>query len=324
MATLELSAADLLRCRFAISPVGEVVELVRAIANPHARAAHGRWLGQRREPLRRILTARDFRPLLTLLAHERCTPDFLRPIPDCPVAQLDRELEQIRSTAGERVGIEIDRCLQGRGRLATDIDHALHSEVTADRLADLLASLWTELVQSSWDRIRGCLDRDILYQARALSSRGLAGVFAELAPSVTLEASTRSLDHAGLLLMPSAFIWPRRARIHAPLEGLLRISYPARGSGAIWFSSSCPRHPGVASLIGNTRAQILEALSEPMHTTALALQLGRSPGNVADHLAVLRDSSLVDKARVGMHVLYLRTPLGEALLRGVNEIAPAT
>ena len=87
----------------------------------------------------------------------------------------------------------------------------------------------------------------------------------------------------------------------------------------MWLSSSCPPHAGLASLIGTTRAQILEALSEPMHTTALALQLGRSPGNIADHLAVLRSSSLVDKGRVGIHMLYWRTPLGEALLRGIIE-----
>ena len=38
--TLELSVADLLRCRFAISPVSEVIEVARAMANPAAHAAH--------------------------------------------------------------------------------------------------------------------------------------------------------------------------------------------------------------------------------------------------------------------------------------------
>jgi hypothetical protein len=43
MIRLELSAADLLRCRFAISPVGEVFQAAHAIANPSARAAHTGW-----------------------------------------------------------------------------------------------------------------------------------------------------------------------------------------------------------------------------------------------------------------------------------------
>jgi hypothetical protein len=40
MVSLQLSVADLLRCRFAISPVNEVGEAGRAIANPPALAAN--------------------------------------------------------------------------------------------------------------------------------------------------------------------------------------------------------------------------------------------------------------------------------------------
>jgi Family of unknown function (DUF5937)/Bacterial regulatory protein, arsR family len=328
MVTHELSVADLLRCRFAISAVSEVIELARAIACRSARAAHRAWLRENGAALQRIADAYDLRPLLALARPGGYTPDFLRPPPRGPAAEIDAELEQIRATAAGRVRAEVRRALRGQGRIAPDVERALVSPVAAERLADLLAAIWTGLIEPSWPRIRSCLERDILYRSRVLAGQGLATVLEDVAPSVALGNGHR-LAHGsggdtatvGILLMPSIFVWPRATAIHSPPTEPLTVCYPARGLESMWAPSPRPHHTQLARLIGQTRAQILAALDEPMHTTALSHDLGRSPGNIADHLAVLRRSGLVGNARVGAHVIYGRTSLGEAMLRGESAFS---
>jgi DNA-binding transcriptional ArsR family regulator len=302
--TLQLSVADLLRSRFAISPVSEVVEVARAIAHPPAQAAHGAWLRRHRAALQRIADAHDLRPLLALTRADGSTPGFPYPTPSGPVGEIGAELARIRETPA------------------------------AERIAELLEAIWTGLVMPSWPQIQAVLERDILYQSRALARHGLAAVLHDVAPSLALDGGQRLVRHngndrrrhddTGILLVPSAFIWPRTATLHSPTAGPVTIRYPARGAEALWAPPASERDRGLNRLMGGTRAQILEALDEPMHTTALALQLRRSPGNIGDHLAVLRNSGLVEKLRLGLHVIYSRTSLGEAMLRGACEPGSAT
>jgi Family of unknown function (DUF5937) len=250
----ELSVADLLRCRFAISPVSEVVELARAIANPAARAAHSASLRRHGAALERIAAAYDLRPLVAVTRPGVRPPDFLRPPPSGPSAEIDVELEQVRATPAEQVRAEVRRSLRGHGPIAPDVERALLSDGAAGRLADVLAVMWTGLVAPSWHRIRACLERDLLYRSRVLAGRGLATVLEDIAPSVAFHRAhlrahrdgheLGALDDAGILLVPSAFIWPRTAAMHLPTAGPLTLSYPARGIEAMWIPS--PERAGAA------------------------------------------------------------------------------
>lgn len=328
MIILEFSAADLLQCRFAISPAGEVFQVAHALANPAART-HTIWLRHQRSTLQRLARAYDLRPLFAVLPDRGYIPDFLTPLPTGPLGDIDEELARIRTTPEERARAEVARSLESRGPVEDEVVEALRRVDVAVGLADLLEVLWDALVGPLWPQIHDCLERDILHRSRALSHGGLRAVFAGMSPLISVDERrlavdlggscdfTRSLDGVGILLIPSAFIFPRVIAILDPPSAPATLCYPARGAGTLWFGSEHEADDALAKLIGGTRARILQALSEPAHTTALALRFGRSAGNIADHLAVLRSNGLITRTRYGRHVMYSRTALAETLLSGV-------
>jgi DNA-binding transcriptional ArsR family regulator len=332
MVRFVLSLADVLRFSFTISPLGETVRLARALANPaeFAQGAHTAWLREQRPALEQLAQRRNLRPLLAVLAAPDYFPDFLMPTPNGDAGVIEDELERVETTPADQVAHEIGRCLDLAARIDGRVERELRSPDAGLMLADLLRSLWDAVIAPSWPKLRDLLERDILYRSRLLGRGGLASLFADLQPLITLREHvlvvdlhcdvTTVLGGEGLRLMPSAFIWPRAGAAVEPRPATL--VYPARGVASLFWDEQ-ETDATLAKLIGTTRAEILDLVAEPTHTSALARRLARSPGNVADHLKVLHGSGLVARARAGRNVFYSRTPLADALLAGARRTPSA-
>ncbi len=178
------------------------------------------------------------------------------------------------------------------------------------------------------------LEHDIRYRGRQMADGGLEALFADLDPQVSWSdgvlrlqsrpegdgaappCATRvlELDERGLLLIPSAFTWPKVMLVSAePWQPTL--IYPARGVGMLWDQDALAPPDALARLLGRNRAAVLLALESPRSTSELAGLLGVTGGGVSQQLSVLVQAGLVARQRVRRHVLYLRTSGGDTLVQ---------
>jgi DNA-binding transcriptional ArsR family regulator len=193
-----------------------------------------------------------------------------------------------------------------------------------ERTARALETAWHELLAADWLQLRALCERDVVHRAGQLSRSGWAAALDGLHPRVRWrsgaieilrfeEHRTVSLDGQGLLLVPSALLWPQVAA-HVDPPWPATLIYPARGIAALWETPATATPGALSALVGRTRAVLLAALDQPASTTQLARSLGLATGAVGDHLATLHGAGLLTKARSGRSVLYRRTPLGDALI----------
>jgi DNA-binding transcriptional ArsR family regulator len=323
MTLFTLSARDeLLTVRFACSPVWETVAAVRTFVDDRARAYHEPWHGLVRGRLGEL----ELEPLLALHPLHGYIPDFLTPPPRTPWPRLRDQLAEIRATPAGQVAHELKLCRDTvQDRRATElIDSMLEDpELARDMLVARIHEAWLQLVAPFWLPVRTLLERDIEQRARTLAHHGLRRVVDEVDPCVRWtedgiavadrEDVTVDVGARGLVLMPSAYVWPALvAIVDEPWQPT--IIYPARGIAELWQLPASPPD-ALARLLGRTRAIVLASLDRPISTTALAAALELSPAGASRHLLALRDAGLVTSTRHGHEVRYRRTGLGTELVR---------
>lgn len=329
MLRLRVGATDVVNSRFTVSPLSELNHLLRKLSGiDEGRLPRG-WAARLRPVYRRLRAETELDAILALNSRHH-GPAFVAPPPQSLAQTVELDLAGVRDTPLRQARSEIDECLTKRPVTDERIRSILRGRTVVRRFAETLEVAWHALIGPDWPQLRAICERDVVHRAGLLSRAGWAAAIDGLHPKLrwrdgAVEVGWRhypdttiDLDGAGLLFVPAVFIWPKVAAYIAPPwpRGLI---YPARGIGALW-EPDVPAEPGaLAELLGRSRSLLLTALDDPASTTQLARSLRLAPGAVGDHLAIMRRSGLVGRARSGRSVLYRRTPLGDALLAGTPD-----
>ncbi|MDJ0386331.1 winged helix-turn-helix domain-containing protein [Streptomyces sp. G-G2] len=316
------TAQDLALTRFAVSPLWEVVASVRVLKGADTQGLHRHWAAQAGPAL--AAAKLDLAPLFDLVPVP--TPGivgFLAPPPAAPQPSLQVELAALRATPVE---------------LIRTTDPMVHGPVEAlredpvcglGRLADTITAYWDVALAPYWPRILALHERDIQHRAQHFAEGGAHRLLVDLNPQLAWGQSTLRAPHGrlrgpqqlggrGLLLLPSAFTWPRIFSILESDHYQPTLRYPPLGIGTLWQERPRPQCEALAGVLGRTRARLLAELTAPASTTDLARRIDVTPGGTSQHLTALRTAGLVRAHRMGRVVLYARTSVGEALVHGAG------
>ena len=326
MYEMRFAAADMARVRFAVSPLWEVAEAVRCLIDPRQMAYHLPWL----DTVRPTLADLDLGPLVAVQPLRGYTPDFLSPMPPSARTTIDEQLRQVRATPLSQVRDELALVISDRRDQPVTpelVELVRHPQQARRRLADALEACWHRLVEPHWSRVSALLDADIVHHSKLLADGGLDRLLPALSPKIAwsdavLRVTAGGPGHEriplqgnGIVLQPAVFSWPLTVVVQNR-RAAPTIVYPARGIAELWQPVETDSSGVLAALLGRTRATLLASLREPANTTTLAHRHGSSPATVSEHLSVLANAGLVNRARRGRAVLYATTALGDALLAG--------
>lgn len=316
----EFGRDDLLRTRFAISPLTELAASTYVLRRPRAYPEHRRWV----EAATPRVGDLDVDLLFAVNPLGRTMwPMFNAPAPVHPHPSIEDELARVAATDPAVVRADVVRAYP-EGVPADAQPFIDDTTAAVSELVEQMRAFWEAALVPWWGLIASFLESEIAARARRLVADGGAAAFEDLDPrlhwdggiltlsQVTVAPSTVRLAGRGLLLIPSVLAFGAWPRIYGPWDPAL--TYQPPGIGDLWLPETTAGS-ALDDLLGRRRAALLRSLARPASTAALARQTGWSPGGVNSHLAVLRRNGLVVRRRHGREVIYSRTASGEALCK---------
>jgi len=324
---VSMTVTDLGRMRFAYSPLAEVTGSLHMVASGRTQPIHRGWF----DAVRESLDGADLALLNAVIPARPFIADFLLLAGVTDLAtSIDHQLRLLAGIPADQMRHEIEEVWRGEPMPRIVHDLIAAGEAGPPRLADALYRYWSAAIEPHWREVRAVLDEDVAYRAGELSKGGVGAILADLHHQISVHGHVLRIDKnhtceqdlagAGLLLVPSVFIWPNVV-FAAGSAGPPTLTYAARGVGKLWGSSerATTDEEALGALLGRSRAAILTCLALPHSTTELALKLGQRPPSVSQHLSVLRRSGLVTSWRSGRCVLYRRTALATSIVEASSS-----
>lgn len=260
-------------------------------------------------------------------------PDFLTPGPDHSTPTTGA-FDAIRATPHRRLAGDLRR-LSRHHRLPTWAQLLADGDREAlDAVADTLAAYYDVAVNPFVDRMRAVLDADRAWRVHTMARLGVGAVLAGLHPHARWQEPVLHLpgqpgqdqvdfhlEGRGLLLSAHIFCGPHPRALLSDVGTPILVYTPVWNlqSGNLVAEPADTRphaSTALATLLGRTRAAVLEALASPAgHTTKqLAQSLAISPASASEHVAALRAAGLVTSLRQANTVRHTTTVLGTTLI----------
>ncbi|MEV4754301.1 winged helix-turn-helix domain-containing protein [Micromonospora sp. NPDC049559] len=330
MLRIHFTVDDVARTRLAPgpAPLWEAMLSLNRLRRRGGAAVFDAWRGR----ARRVLPATT-RMLTDLAPATGYSVDFLTPYPAS--TSLTVMLEQLRNTPLPRIRRDLfELCRQHRMQTLPRWTRSLLTGTTESvtQLALAAQRYFDACLAPYWTRVQAQVERDRARRCRTLLARGWQEVLATLHPSARWHGGTLEvacpfdheirLDGRGLLLQPSFFCWGAPTTLLDP-ELPPQLVYPIEHSFDWLTCETGGSHDALVTLLGRTRANVLEAIAEcDCSTTELARRLELPAPTVSRQATILREANLISSQRHGQVVLHAVTPVGSFLLDGQD--APAT
>lgn len=252
-------------------------------------------------------------------------PRFLTSSLDDPAPAFAAQLEEIRATPDDRARREVLETF-GDNVPRAYLPFLREPARAIDALCTALHGYWTQVIEPFWPRMRVTLEREILRQAYAFTSRPAEVALHGVHPAMTFDgdvlmvqsvAQQERTELGTRVLMLTPLICASDGLIADVFDDdRVKIGYAAPGAQEVWDTAGRLPEPAeqLTALLGKSRARILAALSRPATTSALSTRLDLSLATVSEHLGALHGLGLADRTRVGRSVEYGLTPVGADLL----------